>query len=91
MAHLGMKLRLMATIWHPAKLYHKLWLSMINYGRISWSRLQSKLCKVANNQEKRKNLIKNFQDSWCRKNLFTVWISDHPQWKLTGPRYDFFT
>ena len=49
--------------WHPAKLYHKLWLSIIDYSRISWSRLQSDVCKVVNNQEKREKLIKNFRDS----------------------------
>ena len=63
--------------WHPAKLYHKLWLSMIDYGRISWSRALGKAGKAVNNPEKSKKLIENFQNSWCRKNLFTTWVSDH--------------
>ena len=58
--------------WHPAKLYHKLWLSMIDYGRISWSRVQSKLVKTTNNQEKKGKLVNNFKKSWCRKSLFAL-------------------
>ena len=65
--------------WHPAKLYHKIWLSMIDYGRISWSRTLGKVGKVMNNPEKSKKLIEKFQNSWCRKNLFAAWVSDHPQ------------
>ena len=64
--------------WHPTKLYHKLWLSMIDYDRLSWSRVQGKVEKATNNQEKRKKLIKNFQSSWCRKSLFALWVTDHP-------------
>ena len=77
--------------WHPAKLYHKLWLSMIDYSRLSWSRVQGKLEKATNNQEKKRKLVNNFQNSWYRKSLFALWITDHPQWNLIGPRYDFFT
>ena len=76
--------------WHPTKLYHKLWLSMIDYGRLSSTRIQGKAEKAINNQEKRKKLIKDFQNSWCRKSLFTLWETDHPRWNLAGPRYDFF-
>ena len=77
--------------WHPAKLYHKLWLSMIDYGRLSWSRVQSKMEKATNNLEKKGKMINNFQSSWCRKSLFALWDTDHPQWNLVGPRYDLFT
>ena len=77
--------------WHPAKLYHKLWLSMIDYGRLSWSRVQGKLEKTTNNIEKLRKIINNFQSNWCRKSLFAVSAADHPQWNLLGPRYDSFT
>ena len=77
--------------WHLAKMYHKLWLSMIDYGRLSWTRIQGKAENLAiNNQEKRKKFIKDFQNSWCRKSLFALWETNHPQWNLVGPRYDFF-
>ena len=73
--------------WHLAKLYHKLWLSMIDYGRICWSRTLGKVGKIMNNPEKSKKLIEKFQNSWCRKNLLTAWVSDRPQWSLVDPRY----
>ena len=49
--------------WHPAKLYHKLWLSMIDYSRLSWSRVQGKLEKASNSQEKKRKIVNNFQSS----------------------------
>ena len=58
--------------WHPAKLFHKMWLSMIDYGRLSWARTQRRAEKVANNQEKSKKLLKDFQNSWCSKEVFAL-------------------
>ena len=55
---------------------------MIDFGRLSWTRVQGKVEKAINNQEKRKKFIKDFQSSWCRKSLFAVWETDHPQWNL---------
>ena len=75
--------------WHLAKLYHKLWLSMVDYGRLSWSRAQSKMEKATNNPEKKRKLVNEFRYSWCRKSLFATWVTDHPQWNLVDPRYVF--
>ena len=49
--------------WHPAKLYHKLWLSMIDYSRMCWGRVHSKMGKTTNNQEKVGKLINSFRSS----------------------------
>ena len=68
-----------------------MWLSMIDYGRLTWSRTQRKVEKVANNKEKSVKLIKNFKDSWCRKNVLAMWVLDHPQWNLVGSRYALLT
>ena len=73
--------------WHTAKLYHKLWFSMIDYGRLSWSRVQGKMVNSTNNPEKIGKIVNDFQNSWCRKNLFALWESDQPQWNLVDPRY----
>ena len=43
--------------WHRNKLLHKMWLNMIDYGRLGWNKVQYQIDHSADNQKKKNKLI----------------------------------
>jgi hypothetical protein len=54
------------------KLLQRIWLGLIDYGRLKWESAQLK------NDGK-------FEVVWCRNELFAEMVMRRPRWKLMGP------
>jgi hypothetical protein len=72
--------------WTPIKLLQRIWLGMLDYGRVDWSRLQMQ-CKK--NLDKLPTLLKNFEKRWCRNNIFARMHNNEVKWILSGPMAGF--
>jgi hypothetical protein len=64
------------THWHIDKLSCKIWLGMVDYGRLAWSRTRDR-CKQE--PHKAQKIKKQFRDTWCSNNLFATWEDSHPK------------
>jgi hypothetical protein len=54
------------------KMIQRIWLGLIDYGRLEWEKDQSKIDR-------------KFEALWCRKNIFVVMVHNHLRWGLVGP------
>jgi hypothetical protein len=62
--------------WSHTKLLQKIWLGLVDYGRLDWER-----AKLKDDGK--------FAAVWCRNKFFADWIHGKPRWKLTGPNNGF--
>jgi hypothetical protein len=62
--------------WSHAKLMQKIWLAMIDYGRMEWESAKLK----ANGK---------FEAVWCKNLIFAEMVQRRPRWKLSGPSNGF--
>jgi hypothetical protein len=60
------------TRWPKMKMLQRIWLGLVDYGRMEWESAQLK------DDGK-------FEAVWCRKDLFSVMVNKRPLWKLVGP------
>jgi hypothetical protein len=60
------------TRWPKMKMLQRIWLGLVDYGRMEWESAQLK------DDGK-------FEAVWCRKDLFSVMVNKRPRWKLVGP------
>jgi hypothetical protein len=70
------------THWHVDKLSSKIWLGMVDYGRLAWSRI---LAHCKKNTYKVQKTKKQFSETWCSNNVLATWVNNHPRWVLIGP------
>jgi hypothetical protein len=68
--------------WHVDKLSSKIWLGMVDYGRLFWCRVTER-CK--NSPSKANKIKKQSRDLWCSNNLLASWVEDQPRWVLLRP------
>jgi hypothetical protein len=79
--------------WPADKLLHRIWIGIIDYGRVDWARLQSQSRKQPG---KLPSLSLKFGNRWCTNGVFAV--MEHPadrdqlpvvRWILSGPLQGF--
>jgi hypothetical protein len=70
------------VFWSLEQLRCKIWVDIIDYGRLAWQKLLGR-CKRS--PDKRNKLISQFKKQWCSNEVFARWVNDRPYWKLTGP------
>jgi hypothetical protein len=70
------------VFWSPEQLRRKIWVSIIDYGRLAWQKLLDR-CKRS--PDKRNKLTSQFMKQWCSNEVFACWFGDRPYWKLTCP------
>ncbi|KAG0600279.1 hypothetical protein M758_11G021200 [Ceratodon purpureus] len=71
-------------VWPVAKLFQKIWLGIIDYGRLAWQKMQVKSRKHPDQAAKLKaTFIKN----WCRSRVLGSFspLEDKVKWALAGP------
>jgi hypothetical protein len=74
------------VLWHHEKLQNLIWLGLVDYRRLAWSKVLAK-CKTQ--PVKTKAVKDKFRIQWCNEGVFAEWKEDHPHWKLVGPRLSF--
>lgn len=73
-------------LWRPAKQLQRIWLGLVDYGRMEWV----KCCSLIRKQRDKADEIRNrFRKRWCRNGVLAEMINDNPRWRLTGPRAGF--
>jgi hypothetical protein len=79
--------------WPPNKLLHRIWLGLLDYGRMDWARIQ---VHGRRQLEKLGSLILKFERRWCTNGVFTVMVrlvdGNQPPmvwWILSGPMQGF--
>jgi hypothetical protein len=72
------------VFWPLAELRSKVWMCLIDYGRVAWQKLIGR-CKES--PDKKAKALDQFRKQWCKNRVFATWDSamSKPQWKLTGP------
>lgn len=71
-------------VWPEAKLYQKVWMGLIDYGRVAWQKLQDRSRK---NPASAALLRETFSRQWCRNNILSSLspLEGKVKWVLTGP------
>lgn len=72
--------------WHIEKVCCKVWLEMMDYGRMAWTHTKADMKKNGNNPEKAAQILLQFKNSWCKK-LLAKWDGIQPCWNLLGPSF----
>ena len=72
--------------WQMAKVYHKIWLGFVDYGRVAWEKTDKK--KYASVQS-RMMVKRKFKVRWCKHEIFACMIDSRPRWRLFGPNTNF--
>jgi hypothetical protein len=62
--------------WSSIKLLQKVWLGLIDYGRLAW--------EAAKDNDKGK-----FINVWYKNGIFAEMVMKRPRWKLNGPNNGF--
>ncbi|KAG0591323.1 hypothetical protein KC19_1G166900 [Ceratodon purpureus] len=73
-------------IWPLEKSRCKIWLGLIEYGRIAWEKTQTGIKNAGENEEKQRKLLEQFKSLWCWRNVFACWADNQPTWNLASPR-----
>ena len=76
------------TMWHFEKTRCKIWLGLIDYGRIAWDKLSDQLSKPSINPDKTREKLDQFRSLWCCNSTFARWDESQPRWHLSGPALD---
>uniref|UniRef100_A9U2P3 Predicted protein n=1 Tax=Physcomitrium patens TaxID=3218 RepID=A9U2P3_PHYPA len=68
--------------WSPIKLLQSVWLGIVDYRRLEWS-------KVSHIRKDREaygaKLAQRFENRWCCQDLFSAMANGYPHWVLSGP------
>lgn len=70
--------------WQDNKIYQKILIGLVNYGRVTWAKLQK---RIKSERTLADQLRINFQSQWCRNNILATYLplEDRIQWTLVGP------
>jgi hypothetical protein len=68
--------------WSSKQLRAKIWVGIIDYGRLAWQKLLDR-CKRS--PDKSHEVKSQFKRQWCLNEVSARWINDKPHWKLMGP------
>lgn len=82
------RLRLQRNQWTERKINQKIWLGIVDYGRVAWETVKKKTAKDPGQSA---FLISQFKRRWCEHDIIGSLAADSSkvQWKLTGPVEDY--
>jgi hypothetical protein len=72
--------------WTHIKLIQRIWLGLVDYGRVEWSRVQARGVK---RPDKCPQMVKNFTNRWCRNGVIATMTDGNLRWLLSGPMEGF--
>jgi hypothetical protein len=72
--------------WTHIKLIQRIWLGLVDYGRVEWSRVQARGVK---RPDKCPQMVRNFTNRWCRKGVIATMTDGNLRWLLSGPMEGF--
>jgi len=71
--------------WHPNKLLQRVWLGIVDYGRVEWDQVVRRRRSDGIDE----TLATRFVQCWCCNKVFAEMIDGVPRWVFAGPRNGF--
>ncbi|KAG0573608.1 hypothetical protein KC19_VG193200 [Ceratodon purpureus] len=75
-------------VWPDQKTYQKIWLGILDYGRVAWQKLQKRiLLLIWKDPGKAAKARGEFINQWCSNSILASYspLEDKVQWALAGP------